>query len=74
MKTANQAIEELQCRIFAYEVMFQSIFSELPDEVKSRAKENIRANFKAFIEGTNDVLAREKVEAAKIIASRITGA
>lgn len=30
MKTTEETISDLQCRALAYEVIFQSIFSELP--------------------------------------------
>ena len=74
MKSAEDVINELQSRVVAYEVMFQSLFSALPDEIRKQAVSNIEQNFKAFDSGTTSEDGKAKLAAAKVIASRTTGA
>ncbi|MEJ8324376.1 MULTISPECIES: hypothetical protein [Kosakonia] len=74
MKPVEDAINDLQCRALAYEIIFQSICSELPQVFIEKAVENIELNFKAFESGTHSEAGKAKLEAAKAIASRIIGA
>ncbi|AGN87546.1 MULTISPECIES: hypothetical protein [Enterobacteriaceae] len=74
MKPVEDAINDLQCRALAYEIIFQSICSELPQVFIEKAAENIQLNFKAFESGTHSEAGKAKLEAAKAIASRIIGA
>lgn len=74
MKPVEDAINDLQCRALAYEIIFQSICSELPQVFIEKAVENIERNFKAFESGTHSEAGKAKLEAAKAIASRIIGA
>ncbi|AHJ74901.1 MULTISPECIES: hypothetical protein [Kosakonia] len=73
MKPVEDAINDLQCRALAYEIIFQSICSELPQVFIDKAVENIELNFKAFESGTHSEAGKAKLEAAKAIASRIVG-
>ncbi|MDT3412071.1 hypothetical protein [Kosakonia cowanii] len=73
MKTTEEAIHDLQCRALAYEVIFQSIFSELPQVFIERAAEKIEGNFKAFETGTHSDAGKAKLDAAKAVVSRIMG-
>jgi hypothetical protein len=74
MKSVEDVINELQSRVLAYEVMFQSIFYSLPDDIKEKAVSTIEDNFKAFDSGTQSETGKAKLAAAKIIASRTSGA
>jgi len=74
MKPVEDAINDLQCRALAYEIIFQSICSELPQVFIEKAVESIELNFKAFESGTHSEAGKAKLEAAKAIASRIIGA
>jgi hypothetical protein len=74
MKPVEEVIDDLQCRALAYEVIFQSIFSELPGFFKEKALENIELNFKAFESATHSETGKAKLQAAKAIATRITRA
>lgn len=74
MNSVEEVINDLQSRALAYEVMFQSIYSALPDDVKAQAITNIEENFKAFDSGTQSDSARAKLAVAKVIAARTTGA
>lgn len=71
MKQVEEAIDDLQCRALAYEVIFQSIFSELPEFFKEKAIENMQLNFQAFESGTHSESGKAKLQAAKAVASRI---
>ncbi|RSW52058.1 hypothetical protein EGH44_00445 [Klebsiella aerogenes] len=73
MSDDKKAIE-LKGRVVAYEVMFQSLFSALPDDVKSKAIANVVTNFKGFDSGTQSETGAAVLAVAKIIASRTTGA
>lgn len=73
MKSVEEAIDDLQSRVLAYEIIFQSICSELPQLFIDKAKENIQLNFKAFESGTHSEAGKAKLEAAKAVASRIIG-
>ncbi|QNQ22736.1 hypothetical protein HF650_11020 [Kosakonia sp. SMBL-WEM22] len=73
MKTTEETINDLQCRALAYEVIFQSIFSELPQVFVDRAVEKIEGNFKTFESGTHSEAGKAKLDAAKAIVSRIMG-
>ena len=61
MKPVEEVIDELQCRALAYEVIFQSLCSQLPQGFINKAADNIEQRFQA------------KLEAAKAVASRILG-
>ncbi|WP_039058727.1 hypothetical protein [Enterobacter sp. Bisph1] len=74
MKPVEEVINDLQCRALAYEIIFQSIFSELPQFFKEKAIENVELNFKAFEAGAQSEAGKAKLEAAKAVAARITGA
>lgn len=74
MKPVEEVIDDLQSRVLAYEVMFQSLFSALPDEIRKQAVANIEQSFKAFDSGTESDDGRAKLAVAKVIASRTTGA
>lgn len=73
MKPVEDVINDLQCRALAYEIIFQSIFSELPQFFKEKAIENVALNFKAFEAGTQSEAGKAKLDAAKAVAARITG-
>ncbi|AMO50175.1 hypothetical protein GA0061071_103106 [Kosakonia oryzendophytica] len=73
MKPVEDVINDLQCRALAYEIIFQSLFTELPQFFKDKAIENIELNFKAFESGTQSESGKVKLEAAKAVASRIMG-
>ncbi|WP_165461051.1 hypothetical protein [Atlantibacter sp.] len=74
MKSVEEAINDLQCRALAYEVIFQSIYAELPGFIKDKTLENIQQKFKAFDAGTPSEAGKAKLEATKDIIARITGA
>jgi hypothetical protein len=74
MKPVEEVIDDLQCRALAYEVIFQSIFSELPEFFKEKAIENIELNFKAFESAIRSEAGKAKLQSAKAIASRISRA
>ncbi len=74
MKPVEEVINDLQCRALAYEIIFQSIFSELPQFFKEKAIENVELNFKAFEAGTQSEAGKAKLDAARAVAARITGA
>lgn len=71
MKTVEEAIDDLQCRALAYEIIFQSIFSELPEFFKEKTIENIQLNFKAFESSAHTDAGKVKLQAAKDVAARI---
>lgn len=74
MNPVQQIIDDLQSRVLAYEVMFQSIYSALPSDVRDAAIKNIEDNFAALSKGTASESAKGKLEVAKVVASRSTGA
>ncbi|MEG5337491.1 hypothetical protein [Enterobacter ludwigii] len=74
MKSVEEVINDLQSRVLAYEVMFQSIFYALPDDIKEKVVSTIEDNFKAFDSGTQSDSGKAKLAAAKVIASRTSGA
>lgn len=74
MKSDKEVINNLQSRLLAYDVMFQSIYSSLPDEVKAQAIANVEENFKSLDSGTHSEDIKATLATAKVIASRVTGA
>jgi hypothetical protein len=74
MKSVEESINDLQCRALAYEIIFQSICSDLPQLFIDKAIENIEFNFKKFESSTQSESGKAKLEAAKAVASRIMGA
>lgn len=74
MKPVEEVIDDLQCRALAYEIIFQSIFLELPEFFKEKAVDNIRLNFEKFESGTHTESGKAKLQAAKDVAARITRA
>lgn len=74
MKAVNEVIDDLQARALSNEILFQSIIYALPDDVKAKVVSVIEQNFSAFDSGTTDEEARKKLAAAKIFASRVSGA
>lgn len=47
MKPVEEVIDELQCRALAYEVIFQSLCSQLPQGFINKAADNIEQRFQA---------------------------
>lgn len=74
MKSVNEVIDDMQSRGLANEIIFQSLFSALPEELKAKVLANIEQNFAAFDGGTVDENAKKKLAAAKIFAKRVSGA
>ena len=74
MRSDKEIIEDLQSRVLAYEPLFQSLFYSLPQEIKGHAIKIIEQNFSAFDGGTTNEESLKKLKAAKVIASRVSGA
>ncbi|WP_313679064.1 hypothetical protein [Pantoea vagans] len=74
MKSVNEVINDLQARALSNEVLFQSLISALPDDIKAQVVSNIEQNFAAFDRGTVDDEAKLKLASAKVYASRVSGA
>lgn len=74
MRSDKEIIEDLQARVLAYETLFQSLFYSLPEEIKGQAIKTIEQNFSAFDGGTTNEESLKKLQVAKIIASRVSGA
>lgn len=73
MKPVEEVIDELQCRALAYEVIFQSLCSQLPQGFINKPADNIEQRFQAFEASTQSDAGKAKLEAAKAVASRILG-
>ncbi|ELY2669075.1 hypothetical protein ACOZZ4_004348 [Cronobacter dublinensis] len=74
MKSVIEVIDDLQARALSNEILFQSIIHALPDDVKASVLSVIEQNFAAFDSGTVDYETKSKLAAAKIYASRVSGA
>jgi hypothetical protein len=74
MKSVNDTISELQARVFMYEVLFSSLFSEMPQAQLDAVIKNARQSFSSFESGTDFTeQSKEKFLAAKVMAGRVLG-
>ncbi|MGK9175216.1 hypothetical protein KXR87_18700 [Yokenella regensburgei] len=73
MKPVEEVIDDLQCRALAYEIIFQSICSQLPQVFIEKAAENIDLYFETFESSTHSEAGKVKLKSAKAIATRILG-
>lgn len=73
-KSVSEIIDNLQSHVFAYEILFQSLLSELPDEQKQKVISNAKQNFAAFQSNPNNAAMSSKIDAAKVTAGALLGA
>lgn len=72
-KSVEDMLNEMQVRALATDTLFQSLFAALESQQKQTVINNVRHNFDAFEKGTHDELMKQKLAAARAVATRVLG-